>query len=78
MSDVPLSDGIELWSELERTIWNQFSRACVRERWHDMDLILLVKLVRTEAGIRNAQSELDQVGVMVENKRGIPIPNPLL
>ena len=43
-----------------------------------MDLILLVKLVRTEAGIRNAQSELDQVGVMVENKRGIPIPNPLL
>ena len=31
-----------------------------------------------EADIRTAQTELDDVGMMVENKRGTPIPNPLL
>ena len=44
MSDVPLSDGIELRTDLERTIWHQFSRARAREDWRNMDLILLVKL----------------------------------
>ena len=43
-----------------------------------MDLILLAKIVRMEADIRTAQTELDDVGLMVENKRGTPIPNPLL
>ena len=43
-----------------------------------MDLILLAKIVRMEADIRTAQAELDEVGMMVENKRGTPIPNPLL
>ena len=43
-----------------------------------MDLILLAKIVRTEAEIRTAQAELDEVGIMVGNKRGSPIPNPLL
>ena len=43
-----------------------------------MDLILLAKIVRMEADIRTAQTELDDVGMMVENKRGTPIPNPLL
>jgi hypothetical protein len=76
MSDVPLSDGIELRTDLERTIWHQFSRA--REDWRGMDLILLAKIVRMEADIRTAQTELDDVGMMVENKRGTPIPNPLL
>ena len=78
MSDVPLPDGIELRSDLERTIWHQFSRARAREDWRDMDLILLAKIVRMEADIRTAQTELDEVGMMVENKRGTPIPNPLL
>jgi hypothetical protein len=39
-----------------------------------MDLILLAKIVRMEADIRTAQTELDDVGMMVENKRGTPIP----
>ena len=42
--------------------------------WRDMDLILLAKIVRMEADIRTAQTELDDVGMMVENKRGTPIP----
>ena len=31
-----------------------------------------------EADIRAAQIELDAMGMMIENKRGTPIPNPLL
>ena len=56
MSDVPLPDGIELRSDLERTIWHQFSRAHAREDWRDMDLILLAKIERMEADIRTAQT----------------------
>ena len=43
-----------------------------------MDLILLAKIVKMEADIRAAQMELDAVGMMVENKRGTQIPNPLI
>ena len=43
-----------------------------------MDLILLAKIVRMEADIRTAQAELDTVGMMVENKRGTQIPNPMI
>ena len=43
-----------------------------------MDLILLAKIVKMEADIRTAQVELDTVGMMVENKRGTQIPNPLI
>ena len=31
-----------------------------------------------EADIRTAQAELDEAGLVAENKRGTPIPNPLL
>ena len=78
MSDVPLPNEIELRSDLERTIWHQFSRARAREDWCYMDLIWLAKILRMEANIRTAQTELDDVGMIVENKRGTPIPNPLL
>ena len=43
-----------------------------------MDLILLAKIVKMEAEIRAAQIELDAMGLMVENNRGAPIPNPFL
>ena len=43
-----------------------------------MDLILLAKIVKMEADIRAAQMELDAVSMMVENKRGTQIPNPLI
>ena len=57
MSDVPLPNGIELRSDLERTIWHQFSRACAREDWCYMDLIWPAKILRMEANIRTAQTE---------------------
>ena len=53
-------------------------RPRARSDWRDMDLILLAKIVKMEADIRAAQIELDAMGMMVENKRGTPIPNPLL
>ena len=34
--------------------------------------------MKVEADIRAAQVELDAVGMMVENKRGTQIPNPLI
>ena len=49
-----------------------------KEDWRDMELILLAKIVKMEAVIRAAQVELDAAGMMVENKRGTQIPNPLI
>ena len=43
-----------------------------------MDFILLAKNVKMEAEIRTTQLKLDTVGMMVENKRGTQIPNPLI
>ncbi|MDA9990939.1 P27 family phage terminase small subunit [Paracoccaceae bacterium] len=70
--------GVELRNENEHLIWSQFTRACAKSDWRYMDLILLAKIVRMEADIRTAQAELDAVGMMVENKRGTQIPNPLI
>ena len=75
---IPLPVGVELRSEAELIIWHQFTRARARSDWRDMDLILLAKIVKMEADIRAAQIELDAMGMMIENKRGTPIPNPLL
>ena len=75
---IPLPAGVELRSEAELIIWHQFTRARGRSDWRDMDLILLTKIVKMEADIRAAQIELDAMGMMVENKRGAPIPSPLL
>ena len=70
--------GVELRSDKEHLIWNQFTRGRAREDWRDMDLILLAKIVKMEADIRAAQVELDAIGMMVENKCGTQIPNPLI
>ena len=54
------------------------TRARAKSAWRDMDIILLAKIVKMEAGIRVTQVELDAVGMVVENKRGTQIPNPLI
>ena len=75
---IPLPAGVELRSEAELIIWHQFTRARARSDWRDMDLILLAKIVKMEADIRAAQTELEDAGIMVENQGGTPIPIPLL
>ena len=78
IESVPLPQGVELRSEDEMIIWGQFTRARAREDWRDMDLILLAKVVRMEADIRQHQAAVEEQGVIIENQRGTPIPNPLL
>ena len=75
---IPLPAGVELRSEAELIIWHQFTRARVRSDWRNGDLNLLAKIVKMEADIRAAQIELDAMGMIVENNRGAPIPNPFL
>ena len=43
-----------------------------------MGLILLAKIVKMEDEIRAAQVDLYVASMMVENKRGTQIPNPLI
>ena len=70
--------GVELPSEKEQLICNQFNRACAKENWCDTDLILLAKIVKMEADILTAQVGLDEVGMIVQNKRGMQNPNLLI
>lgn len=78
MDSVPLPQGVELRSDAEAVIWDQFTRARAREDWRDMDLLLLAKVVRMEADIRQHQETLDRSGVLIQNKRGTLVANPLL
>lgn len=78
MDSVPLPQGVELRSDAEAVIWEQFTRARAREDWRDMDLLLLAKVVRMEADIRQHQETLDRSGVLIQNKRGTLVANPLL
>ena len=78
IESVPLPQGVELRSDDEMVIWGQFTRARAREDWRDMDLLLLAKVVRMEADIRQHQAAVEEQGVIIENQRGTPIPNPLL
>ena len=70
--------GIDLSSDEEVVIWGQFTRARAREDWRDMDLILLAKIVKLEAGIRRHQETLDRSGILIKNKRETLIVNPLV
>ena len=78
MQEVPIPEGIELRSDKELVIWQQFTRARAREDWRDLDLILLSKVVRMEADIRSHQETLDRSGVLIQNKRGTLVANPLI
>ena len=78
IESVPLPQGVELRSDEEMVIWGQSTRARAREDWRDMDLLLLAKVVRMEADIRQHQAAVEEQGVIIENQRGTPIPNPLL
>ena len=78
IQSVPLPEGVVLRSDDEIVIWDQFTRARAREDWRDMDLILLAKVVRMEADIRKHQETLDRSGVLIQNKRGTLVPNPLI
>jgi len=78
MESVPPPEGVQLRSDEEMVIWDQFTRARAREDWRDMDLLLLAKVVRMEADIRKHQSDVDVQGWIVENQRGTQIPNPLI
>lgn len=78
IDSVPLPQGVELRSDEELVIWEQFTRARTREDWRDMDLILLAKVVRMESDIRKHQDTLDRSGVLIQNKRGTFVPNPLI
>jgi len=78
IDSVPMPQGVELRSDEERVIWDQFTRARAREDWRDMDLLLLAKVVRMEADIRRHQEDVDAQGWIVENQRGTQIPNPLV
>ena len=78
IDSVPMPQGVELRSDEERVIWDQFTRARAREDWRDMDLLLLAKVVRMEADIRKHQEDVDAQGWIVKNQRGTQIPNPLV
>ena len=78
IDSVPLPEGVGLRSDEEIVIWGQFTRARAREDWRDMDLLLLAKVVRMEADIRKHQETLDRSGVLIQNKRGTLVANPLL
>ena len=67
-----------VFTDSEKMLWSSFTRARGADHWRDMDLILLVKVVKNESRIRAAQDALDAQGIIIENQRGTQIMNPLM
>jgi len=75
---IPVPNGVDLASEEERTLWNQFTKTRAASDWRDFDLVLLAKIVKLEANIRRHQTMIDKSGPLINNKRGTLVENPLL
>jgi hypothetical protein len=77
-SDVAMPDGVDLSTEEQRMIWNQFTKTRSKDSWRDFDLVLLSKVVKLESDIRKYQGMLDKSGVLIKNKRETLVENPLI
>ena len=77
-TEVSVPEYIEIKSDEERVIWNQFAKARAKDTWREFDLVLLSKIVKLEVDIRKHQEKLDASGPLIRNKRETLIENPLL
>lgn len=75
--DILPPEGVMLDSEAEKTVWKQFVSLRAASDWRPFDLTMLAKVVRLEVRIRDAQAMLDKTGLVIQNKRGTPVANPL-
>ena len=75
---IPLPSGVDLASDDERTLWNQFTKTRAAADWRDFDLVLLAKIVKLESNMRRHQLMIDKSGPLINNKRGTLVENPLL
>lgn len=75
---VPVPDGVILRTDDDVRVWRQFTQSRPASSWREIDLLLLAKAVRLEGEIKRYQTELDAMGVLVENANGILRPNPLI
>jgi hypothetical protein len=78
LTKIPLPEGIELDSDEERVLWDQFTKTRAASDWRDFDLVLLAKIVKLEANMRRHQETIKKSGPLISNKRGTLVENPLL
>lgn len=77
-NDIAMPDGIDLVTDEQKMIWNQFTKTRSKDSWRDFDLVLLSKVVKLESDIRKYQNMLDNSGVLIKNKRETLVENPLI
>lgn len=77
-NEIAMPEGVDLVTEEQKTIWNQFTKTRSKDSWRDFDLVLLSKVVRLESDIRKYQNMLDNSGVLIKNKRETLVENPLI
>jgi len=77
-AEIPVAEGITFRDAEEKLIYDQFVRSRQLDNWREFDLLLLYKAARLERDVRSQQQALEEMGLIVENKRGTQIPNPLI
>lgn len=71
-------EGIVLDGNAEKTVWDQFVATRATSDWRPFDLVMLAKVVKLEVQLRDAQAMLKKTGLVISNKRGTPVANPLV
>lgn len=78
IASVPIPEGVILKTEEEVIIWEQLTRARVREDWRDVDLLVVAKIVKIEADMRKHQETLNKSGALIKNNKNALVANPLI
>lgn len=71
-------EGITITGKEHQALWDQYTSARDHETWRQMDLLLIAKIVDKELDIRKHKELLDRTSVLIENKRGTMVMNPLI
>ena len=71
-------EGVGELTEAQRLVWDQFIATRSAQDWRKFDLVMLTKIVRLEVQIRDAMDKIEKTGLIVSNKRGTPVANPLI
>ena len=74
----PVPDGIVINDAESQALWDQYTSARDIDTWRQIDLLLIGKIVHKEMDIRRHKAMLDRTSVLIENKRGTMVVNPLI
>ena len=75
--EIPVPEGLDLSTDEEKLLWQQYSSMKSSGDWRVGDLVTLHQVVRLEVKVREAEKALNYDGWVIEDRFGALKPHPL-